>query len=86
MAKMTMPLDQAIPSLRDEAATRRLLAEKKGDLKKQTQFAPALMGVTPFMKRDYDNKSAGSAEENKAKQSQFEATALPKGLKQKSEI
>jgi len=41
------------PSLRDEAATRRP-AEKKGDLKKQTQFAPAEMGATSFLKGDYE--------------------------------
>ena len=48
MAKMAMPLDQASPSPRDEAATR--IAEKKGDLKKQTQFVQALMDVMPFLK------------------------------------
>ena len=92
MAKMAMPRDQAIPSLRDEAATRRLPAEKKGDLKKQTQFAPAQMGATSYLKGDYDNKPAGGAYENKANpsghlmsvwncrtdQSQSHAHALPK--------
>jgi len=60
------------PSLRDEAATR-CPAEKKADLKKQSQFAPELMGVTPFGKGDYGNMPAGDGEENKAKQSQFPA-------------
>jgi len=68
MAKMAMPLDQASPSLRDEAATPP--AEKKGDLKKQSQFAPAENDAKSFLKGDYDNKPAGGAEENKAKQSQ----------------
>jgi len=57
------------PSLRDEAAARRP-AEKKGGLKKQTQFAPELMGTTSFVKRDYENNPADRIEENKAKQSQ----------------
>jgi len=59
------------PSLRDEDATRCAPAEKQVDLKKQSQYAPALMGVTPCMKRDYDNKPVQGIEENKAKQSQY---------------
>ena len=57
------------PSQRDEATTP--LAEKQGDLKKQSQFAPAIIGVTPFLKGDYGNKPASGAEENKPNQSQF---------------
>jgi len=49
------------------------------DLKKQSQFAPARMRVTSFLKGDYGNKPAIGAEENKAKQSQFHAPALTKG-------
>ena len=79
MAKMAMPLDQASPSLRDEAATPP--AEKKGDLKKQSQFAPAENDAKSFLKGDYDKKPAGGAEENKAKQSQFHAPALTKGAR-----
>ena len=75
---------QCEPSLRDEAATQ--TAEKQVDLKKKSQFAPAEIGVMSFVKGDYDNKPACGAEENKANQSQFEAPALPKGLKQKSKI
>jgi hypothetical protein len=60
---------RAYPFLRDEAATRP--AEKKSDLKKQSQFAPALMGVISYVKGDYDSKPAHGAEENKPKQSQF---------------
>jgi hypothetical protein len=33
-------------------------AKKKVDLKKQSQFAPTLMGVTSFLKGDYGSKSA----------------------------
>jgi hypothetical protein len=43
----------------------------KRNLKKQSQFAPALIGATSFVKGDYDNKPACGAEENKANQSQF---------------
>jgi hypothetical protein len=60
------------PSLRDEAATRCMSAEENGDLKKQSQFAPAIMGLTPFLKRDYGEKPIGGGEENKANQSQFQ--------------
>jgi len=63
---------QAYTSKRDEAATR-CPAEKKGDLKKQSQYAPELMGTTSFGKRDYENMPAGEIEKNKAKQSQFPA-------------
>jgi len=74
--------DQAIPipinDNRDEAATR-CPAEKKGYLKKQSQFAPELMGTTPIVKGDYENKTACGAEENKAKQSQFPAPEQTKG-------
>jgi len=35
-------------------------------LKKQSQFAPAPIGVKSFLKGDYDNKPASGAEENKA--------------------
>ncbi|HUT46912.1 MAG TPA: hypothetical protein VMX36_11550, partial [Sedimentisphaerales bacterium] len=70
---------QNSPSLRDEAAARRLSAEKKGDLKKQTQFAPDEIGAKSFVKGDYVNKPACGAEENKAKQSQSPAPALTKG-------
>ena len=75
------------PSLRDEAATR-CPAEKKVDLKKQTQFAPALMGVTSFLKGDYDNIPAGGTEENKANQSQshLPAPTTGKGKRDKSVV
>ena len=57
----------------------------KGDLKKQTQFAPELMGVTPFAKGDYDNMPANGEEENKAKQSQFPAPEPAKGAGKREE-
>jgi hypothetical protein len=59
---------QAIPITindnQDETATSK--AEEQVDLKKQSQFAPALMGVTPFVKGGYSNKPAGGDDENKA--------------------
>jgi len=49
------------------------------DLKKQTQFAPELMGATSFVKGYYDNKPANGAEENKPNQSKFPASVLTEG-------
>jgi len=59
------------PSLRDEAATRSTPAEKKADLKKQSQFAVVQLGAKSYIKRDYGNIPAGGCDENKAKQIQF---------------
>jgi hypothetical protein len=58
-----------------EAATR--IAAKNNDLKKQTQFAPALIGATSFVKGDYDNIQVHGIEENKANQSQSQARTIP---------
>jgi len=66
------------PSLRDEAATRRP-AEKKGDLKKQTQLSVVQLGAKSCLKREYENNPSGDVGENKAKQSQFPAHALTEG-------
>jgi hypothetical protein len=55
---------------RDVAATRE--GEKQSDLKKQSQFVSGQNGATSYLKGDYDNKPAGEADENKAKQSQFQ--------------
>ena len=41
----------------------------KGDLKKQTQFAPARMGATSYARKDYDDKPRPGVAENKANQS-----------------
>jgi hypothetical protein len=46
-------------------------AEKKVDLKKQSQFVPGLIGAKSFLKGDYDNNPAHGAIENKPKRSQF---------------
>ena len=71
---------------RDVAATQSTTAEKKGDLKKQSQFVPGQNGATSFVKGDYDNKPAGGADENKAKQSQFPAAEGTKRAKHTSEV
>jgi len=67
------------PSLRDEAATRRP-AEKKDDLKKQSQLSVVQLGVKSYLKREYEKNPAGDVEENKAKQSQFPVHALTEGV------
>ena len=90
---LSPPKGQA-PSLRDslgghltaEAATHNPAAEKKGDLKKQSQFVPGENGAKSFVKGDYDDISPAGDVENKANQSQFSAPDSPKGAKQTSEV
>jgi hypothetical protein len=77
------------PSLRDEAATQSNSPSqsetatqpvvKECDLKKQTQYIQDLTDVKSLMEGDYNNKPAGTIEENKAKQSQSYAPKLTKG-------
>ena len=71
--------DKPSPSVKEEAATRRAPADKLSDLKKQSQFTQPLMGVTSYMKGEYDNNPASGLEENKPNQSQFHATLPTKG-------
>jgi hypothetical protein len=52
---------------------------RKGDLKKQSQFAPELMGAKPCVLRTYENTPRRGRRENRAKQSQFPTPALSKG-------
>ncbi|MGB2864109.1 MAG: hypothetical protein WBC05_12340, partial [Sedimentisphaerales bacterium] len=68
---------QQADARKQETATRP--AEKKVDLKKQSQYAPAEVGATSYLKGDYENISAGGAEENKANQSQFPAPEPTEG-------
>jgi len=70
--------EAATESVRDEAATPK--TEKKGDLKKQTQFAVVQLGAKSYLKREYEKNPAGDVEENKAKQSQFPVHALTEGV------
>ena len=69
---------QAYPSVMDEAVTKP--AEKKVDLKKQSQFAQTLIGAKSFMQEDYDNNPASSAKKNKPNQSQFHIPAPTEGV------
>jgi hypothetical protein len=62
-----------------EAATRQVLTTKNSDVKKQTQFAPAVMGATTFEKGGYSNIPADRTEENKANQSQLPAGVVGLG-------
>jgi hypothetical protein len=77
--------DRAIPKARDfEAATQD--RDKQSDLKKQSQFVPGQNVATSCLKVDYENKQAIGADENKAKQTQFQAIASDevKGEREKS--
>ena len=55
----------------------------KGDLKKQSQFAPALMGATSCVRRDYGDELPAGAGANKAKQSQSQESASDKGARKR---
>ena len=56
---------------RQSAGQSRSAAQHGGDAKKQSQFAPALMGAKSYARKDYDDKPRSGAAENKTKQSQF---------------
>ena len=60
-------------------------ARQKSDLKKQSQFAPALMGTNSCVRKDYDDEPPAGAPENKAKQSQSQEPTAPgqRGAKNK---
>ncbi len=51
--------------------------DAKDDLKKQSQFAPALMGAPPSVLRAYAKQALPDWGQNKAKQSQFEKLTGP---------
>ena len=70
---------------REVAATQSTTVVKNGDLKKQSQSVPDLMGVTSFMEGDYDKKPAGGADENKANQSQISALSSHEGIGKREE-
>ena len=65
---------------RDKAATRNPTAQSNGDLKKQSQYVQAMIGLKPFLKGDYGKESPAGDEQNKANQSQFCAPANIKGV------
>ncbi|MHC4560324.1 MAG: hypothetical protein ACYS80_23820 [Planctomycetota bacterium] len=60
-------------------ATTRTPADKEVNLKKQSQFAPALMGVNALIGGNYENKCRPGLRKNKAKQSQFQSPTGEKG-------
>ena len=45
---------------------------RKCNLKKQSQFAPELIGIRPFVRKDYDDTSPVGPGENRANQSQMD--------------
>ena len=55
-------------------------AEENSDLKKQSQFVPPIVGLTPFIKGFYVRESAVGEVENKAKQTQFHTIASSEGI------
>ncbi len=61
-----MRVIQEADARKQETAQATQSVEKNGYLKKQTQFAPAQMDVTSYMKGGYGNMPAGGIEENKA--------------------
>jgi len=73
-------LKQAKADEQQSAPEHRSTADNEVDLKKQSQFAPAQMGVTSFTGKDYENISHRTSGENKAKQSQFHAPSPTKGV------
>jgi hypothetical protein len=83
---------QMLRKLEEEAAEEQSVpepcppVEKKVNLKKQSQFAPALMGAKSFVGDSYENKTRPELRENKAKQSQMPAFgAKLEALSSKSE-
>ena len=62
------------PPVKEQAANRQKPAYKLSDLKKQSQFAAAHLAAKPLMKGDYDNNPPAGVEENKANQSQSQAS------------
>ena len=66
------------------AADRRSAAERRRDLKNQTQFAPEIMGIKFFEQDGYDNNSRPDSAQNKANQSQF--TGSPEGAGRRKRV
>lgn len=60
---------------RDKATAPIPTAKSNADSKKQSQFIQAMIGVTPFVNRDYAKESPAGDEQNKANQSQICALA-----------
>ncbi|MHC4426123.1 MAG: hypothetical protein ACYSYV_08510 [Planctomycetota bacterium] len=75
---MALPHDSATKGTDDQIVEKIVSPEflRPGDLKKQSQFAPAIMGVKSFVKGDYGNKPRRRPRESKAKQSRFQTGRL----------
>jgi hypothetical protein len=56
---------------------------RKSNLKKQSQFEPGLNGAKSLLKGSYGNISADAEDENKAKQSQFQAPETRKSARKR---
>ena len=59
--------------------------DHNGDFVKQSQFAPSVMGATPFTEKRYDDIARPEAARNKPNQSQFQTQRRP-SLRAKGEI
>ncbi len=64
--------EQARTAKRQSAQESPPARRRKGDLKKQSQFAPALAGTKSYEIKDYDEKSLPDSAANKPNQSQFQ--------------
>ncbi len=71
MRRMEKPAEEQIPA--ETLAT----TNPRACLKKQTQFASAMMDAKAYTRKDYENKSRPEAAENKADQSQFQTQGRP---------
>jgi hypothetical protein len=79
-------IEQANAVEHQSAPEASLPTQKKGGLKKQSQFAPAPMDVKSSVKGSYEKSPRRKPRENKPRQSQFNAPALPKGAQRKRKI
>ncbi len=79
-------IEQADAAERQSAARTQPAHDREGDLKKQSQFAPALMGTKSCSGKDYDDKPPAGLRGNEANQTQFERPMMPahKGVKDKT--
>ena len=71
---------------KQSAGQSRSAAEQGGDAKKQTQFAPGLMGTKSYTRKNYDDESRPDSRENKPKQSQFHKSTSGKGAEKRASL
>ena len=70
--------EQARAAERQSAQEKPPARRHKGDLKKQSQFAPAIMGTKSYARKGYDDKPRSGVSENKAKQTQCQSATTPR--------